>query len=337
MPSPREIVDTPAWYPHQLNVADGRVLLVERSEDNFRAASFLDDRWLRPDDRREIVAWHELADAFPASARRDAQYIFHVGHVGSTLISRLLGELASVFALREPLLLRTFAELFRLGREAEVLPRLDTATALLSRTFRTEQRAMVKASSFVSEIADRLVPPGSRALLLYSPAPRYLENMLAGDASRAEIHALAANRAGRLDRRCGGDGRWDPAGLNEGERAALAWACEMTALQQAACRLGERALWYDFDRFLASPAASLTEVAQFFGCGQAGSALPIDLGPIMSRYSKAPEYEYSPQLRQQVLAESRALNRRAIADGLAWLEQAAKHYPALADCLARAD
>jgi hypothetical protein len=336
MPSPLEIASTPSWYPHQLNVADGRVLLVERSEQDFRAVSFLDDRSMKPDDRREIVQWSELAAALPASARRDVQYIFHIGHVGSTLISRLLGELPSVLALREPLLLRTFAELFRLGREAEAEPRLDALTTLLSRTFRPEQRAMVKATSFVSEIADRLLPPGSRALLLYTSAPRYLENILAGDASRQEVHALAANRAGRINLRLG-EARWDPARLNEGERAALAWACEMTALQQASERIGPGARWCDFDRFLTAPAASIVELADFFGSPTTGSAMNPDMEAIMSRYAKAPEHEYSPQLREAVLAESRTFNRGAIADGLAWLEAAAKHYPALAQCLARAD
>ena len=41
--------------------------------------------------------------------RSDARWIFHIGHVGSTLVSRLLGELAGVLAIREPRLLRDLA------------------------------------------------------------------------------------------------------------------------------------------------------------------------------------------------------------------------------------
>ena len=36
----------------------------------------------------------------------DARWIFHIGHVGSTLISRLLGELEGVLSVREPRSLR---------------------------------------------------------------------------------------------------------------------------------------------------------------------------------------------------------------------------------------
>ncbi len=87
----------------------------------YRAASFLDQRILTPNSERAEAGWAELA--LPAEARRDAQYIFHIGNVGSTLISRLLGELPDVFALREPLLLRDFAA------AASAPARFDTLTA----------------------------------------------------------------------------------------------------------------------------------------------------------------------------------------------------------------
>ena len=66
----------------------------------------------------------------PAQARRDAHYIFHVGNVGSTLIPRLLGELADVFAVREPQPLR------QLGTDAV----FATVAALFSRSWRLGQR-----------------------------------------------------------------------------------------------------------------------------------------------------------------------------------------------------
>ena len=138
------------------------------SEEDYRAASFLDQRLLGPQSETREIGWAELAAAFTAEARRDAQFIFHIGHVGSTLISRLSGELDGVFALREPLLLRSFAEMKPDVAEA----RIPTLQALLSRTFDPGQRALVKATSFTSEIADRVVPAGSRALVpLRRPAP----------------------------------------------------------------------------------------------------------------------------------------------------------------------
>ena len=336
MPSAQELASTPFWYPHQLNVADERVLLVKRSEEDFRAASFLDDRSLKAGEPREIVPWGDLAAAMAPAARRDVQYIFHIGHVGSTLISRLLGELPEVLSVREPLPLRGFAEMSR-RQSGWMEARLDTLTALLSRTFRSDQRAIVKATSFVSEIAPALVPPGSRALLLYTPAPSYLANIFAGEASRRETNALAGHRLQRLEQRLV-EGGWNLERMGEPERTALAWACEMTALAEAERRLPAATLWVDFDTFLAEPSRSLAGIAAFFGHPiDAATAESLATGSLMRRYSKALEYEYTPQLRAEVLAESRSHNRSAMAAALRWLEDAARHHPPLAECLARAD
>lgn len=77
--------------------------------------------------------------------------------MGSTLVSRLIGEAEGALALREPQLLRQFAELKGLRGEPhspwppELFPaRLETAAQWLSGGFRPGQRAVVKATSFAS-------------------------------------------------------------------------------------------------------------------------------------------------------------------------------------------
>jgi len=185
---------SPAWLPFSLDPVTDQLAFLRMTDADYRAASFLDQRTLRPDSEILPAPW----PALPADARRDAQYIFHIGNVGSTLISRLLGELDGVLALREPLLLRTFAESLP-GPE-----HFDTLTALPARTFRPGQRANIKATSFTSEIADRLVPPGSRALFLYATPDHYLENILAGENSWQTLQALSPVRLARLQGRCPG-------------------------------------------------------------------------------------------------------------------------------------
>jgi len=63
----------------------------------------------------------------PRDLRR-LHFIFHAGHVGSTLLSRLLDEAEGVLSLREPLPLRTIAENFS-------EPRLDLLLRLWERGF----------------------------------------------------------------------------------------------------------------------------------------------------------------------------------------------------------
>jgi hypothetical protein len=316
------MIETPEWLPFQLDPAAGRVDWLRMSEADYRAASFLDQRMLRPDSEFRQSPW----PAMPADARRDADYIFHIGNVGSTLISRLLGELPTVFALREPLLLRTAAE-----------GQFDTLAALFSRTFRPEQRANVKATSFTSEIADRMVRPGSRALFLYATPNHYLENILAGENSWQTLQALSPIRLARLQRRCPGLTA-DLAGMHDGRKAALGWTCEMTSLEAAAAKLPPgTVLWLDFDVFLADPARHFAAIAGHFGHDlDERAAQAICAGPLMGRYSKALEYEYSPALRREILADARRRHAGAIDDALNWLETLESRYPAAAQAIRRA-
>ncbi len=335
-----QLAASPRWFPHALDPLSDQLLLVERPEADYRAASFLDDRSLTQGTPRRIVAWAELERALPGNARQDADYIFHIGHVGSTLVSRLLGELGTVFALREPLLLRTLHDLAAISGAPDspwapewLKPRLATARVLLSRTFRPAQRAMVKATSFTSDLAPLLVPEGSRALLMFDAPARYLENILAGEASRRELQMVSGQRLKRLAGRLGeAPARlWE---LDEGQKAALGWACEMSALIAAADALGAHARWCDFSDFLLTPGDKLNEIADFFDHSiTPAEATAIAAGPYMSRYSKGLDHAYSPKLRGEVLARSRTENRTAIAGGLAWLEQAAGRHPLLARCL----
>lgn len=339
-PGAGEIAGTARWFPHLLDPINDRVLLVEKSEADYRDAAFLDDRALRPDTARHIVDWSRLEAAIPVGARRDACYIFHIGHVGSTLISRLLGEIDGVLALREPPILRILDDMLAESGQAEArwdpatLPaRLSAATALLSRTFRPGQRAMVKATSFTSESAAAFVPAGARALLLHADPQAYVETILAGENSRREVRASAQARLRRLHRRCGA--RWNLWAMNEGERVAMAWAAEMTSLAAAQDALPNGATRrLDFQAFLDDPPAALLDLAGFFGLAlDAEGAAKLARHPLMGRYSKAVEYDYSPALRAQLRAEARRAHRDTIADAMRWLDEAGRACPLVARCL----
>jgi hypothetical protein len=320
------MIETPEWLPFELDPATDRLTWLRMREADYRAASFLDQRMLRPDAEFRHSDW----PAIPAEARRDADYIFHIGNVGSTLISRLLGELPSVLALREPLLLRTFAE----TRPPDA--RFEALAALLSRTFRPEQRANVKATSFTSEIADRLLPPGSRALFLYATPDHYLENILAGENSWQTLEALSPIRLARLQSRCPGLTA-DLSGMHDGLKAALGWACEMSSLEQAAARLPGTVLWMDFDTFLTDPARHFAAIAAHFNYPvDPARARAICEGPLMRRYSKALDSEYSPALRREILADARRRHAGAISDALNWLATLESRYPAAARAIRRA-
>ena len=314
-----ELTGSPAWLPLGVGNA-AAVPLVRLDEAAYQAASFLDQRLLDAGFEQQSCEPATLAAA-AAGLTPQAHYLFHLGHVGSTLISRLLGAHPGCFALREPALLREFAT----GAASQAVLSLRDAQALLSRAWRPGQRALIKATSFVSELAATVLAGAERpvALCVFARPGAYLRGILAGANSRAECRQLAPGRLQRLTRRFAQSG-WRPEPRSEGETIAMSWLCEMSALQEAARSFPSQVLWVDFDVFLGQPAAGLD--AMFRALGQRVAAAEIEsivAGPLMRRYSKAPEHAYDAALRREVLESADHEHPGEIRRGLEWLRAAA--------------
>ena len=87
----------------------------------------------------------------------------------------------------------------------------------------------------------------------------------------------------------------------------------------------------DFDHFLSGPAGQLQWAARHFEQElSAEQALALVSGPIMTRYSKAPEYEYSASLREELLAEAAQIHADDIRQTLLWVDQLAQRFPQVA-------
>jgi hypothetical protein len=330
-PSPEAIARDATWLAQALDPAAGMVRLVAMDRDSYRAASFLDDRLIQQPVDAQVVPWPDVEAAVAGDLRIDARWIFHIGHVGSTLVSRLLGEIEGVLAIREPRLLRDLAV-----SPAEVRGRYVAAVPkLMSRTFAEKETACVKATSFASEIAAELVPPGERAILMYARPGNYVASILAGENSVKELRTLADDRSQRL----AGRGIAFPPARNDAERAATAWACEMTTLEAAAAAMTDRQIaWADFDAMLADLSREIGRVATFFGFAADAERLEtIVSGPLMQRYSKALEYDYSPTLREELIAGASRRHGGEIDAALAMLRAAAEKSPLLARALSRAE
>jgi hypothetical protein len=336
-----ELGATPELFPYMLDLARDSVLFLRLSRADYERASFLDARLHTPQVPSHALPWPQVAAAIDAARLPErCGFIFHIGHVGSTLLSRLIGAHSHAFSLREPLILRTFAQL-----EPGALPpawhhdefdaRLTACLKLLSRTFETRQLSVVKATSFVSEIAVRLLSRASapKAVLMHVSPESYLATILGGPNSRQEARILAPSRLSRLHRRIGSEA-WQLTSLSEGEVLALSWACEMSALAHAASCGRARICQVDFDQFLANPARILSSVLRHFDLeATANDVRSFIEGPDMRRYSKAPEHAYDAALRRDVLNAARAAHGAEIRRGLAWLDHAAARFAPLREAM----
>jgi hypothetical protein len=308
--------------------------LVRLDEAAYRGASFLDRRLLQSNPQEARVDREIIASAAAALAPR-AHYIFHTGHVGSTLVSRLVGECRGLFSVREPALLRELAPQAAPGRDLAAVGLRDTL-ALLARTWRPGQRPVVKATSFASELAEPILglDPSASGVLMFTPALAYLRCILGGPNSRVEAKALAPSRLARLrSRLLEAVPDIDP--RSEGQWIAMSWLCEMVCLQQAATQFGARTLWVDFDAFLAAPEPGLASVLRVFGAqAQPGEIANILSGPLIRQYSKAPEHAYDAALRREVLAGAQREHGAEIRQGMEWLARLASRQPSINEILA---
>jgi hypothetical protein len=325
-PTPQEIWKDARWLVQAVDPRAGLVRVVEMSEDDYRQASFLDDRMFAEQHASHLLKWYDVVAAAPSDARSDARWIFHIGHVGSTLIARLLGELDGVLSIREPRALRDLS-FFPADIRGRFVP---AVRELMSRTFSGHQAAVVKATSFVSEMAPELTEGTAKALYLFATPPAYISGILAGENSRKELSGSAEMRRQRLAAR----GLELPPPRNEADAAAFAWTCEMTTLEAAD---GPACLWADFDGLLCNLQLSLGKITHHFELTASDQTLAaIATSPLTQRYSKATEFEYSLQLRRDLLADAHARHLSDIESALAMLNAAAETAPLLRKALDRA-
>jgi hypothetical protein len=181
-------------------------------------------------------------------------------------------------------------------------------------------------------MAVRLLERHTRAHAVYLnlAAEPYLTTLLAGKNSGLDLRGHGAVRIRQLQARI--QAPLAPLyALSPGELAAMSWLAETWNQQDAIERFGSRVLALNFDELLADVAGSVRRVAEHFQLPvESGWLRDIARSPVLTRYSKSPDFEYSPQLRRELLRESRQINATQIAAGLRWLENLAKLQPDVA-------
>jgi predicted nucleic acid-binding protein len=327
----------------KIDLARDAALLVQLSENVYRSASFLDDRILSTEIKGGWVGLRSVLSAADAiKQRKPLHFIFHTGHVGSTLLSRLLDESACVLSLREPLPLRTLADAYDvLELPQSLLNRRDfgifeqALLSLWSRGYPHTHSVILKATSIACRIGVQLLEQcaGARAIYLNLTAEPYLATLLAGKNSAIDLRGHAPVRIRQLQARIATP--LTPLhALSLGELAAMSWLVETWNQHDAVARLGDRVLALDFDDVLADVAGSIARVAAHFQLPREARWLEnIARSPVLTRYSKSQDFEYSPQMRRELLLQSRQSNASQIDAGLRWLENLARSESAVASVL----
>jgi hypothetical protein len=333
-----DITASAAHYVHSVNV-NMQATLYPMTVESYRASVFLDNRIALPADTPSAqINFMDLCGQFPGVAGAETRYLFHISHVGSTLLSRLLGCKQSVLSLREPLLLR-WLSMFKndLGKPE---CRIDSETyqafliaslGLISRPLGGVDQVIVKPTSFTNTIAHDMltVQPKARAVGIYSRLDAFVATILKGGGGWNDILELAPIRLKRLHDIIGMT-PWQLSKLGAGEIVAMSWLAEMATLQAVADAAGPRFLWLDFDVYLASPDAQFAAMCRALNIGwsDADSAAASQSG-LSQRYSKDSSVSFNSNSRKEQISAILAHHAGEVARARAWIDAAMATHPAL--------
>ncbi|MGA8277486.1 MAG: hypothetical protein WB784_04750 [Rhodanobacteraceae bacterium] len=326
-------------FLHQLDLIQRRALFVRVGEGELRDASFLDER-LGVDGRGSF--WSPLdplldAAPIPEAVQPAPAFIFHIGHCGSTLLSRLLDLSPGVLGLREPLALRQLAAV-ELDRDSPVA-RIDPARfpillawvlRTLGRKFQRDQQIVIKATSSCNNLIAPLLAafPTLRVVLLHIPLESYLATLLKAPGGGRDALTFVAQRLHYLHRYLGDDSLCLYQ-LNHVETLALGWVAELVRFDEIARSTdGSRALTLDFEIVLDALDAQLGAVREYLGLRVPTSSSTLTKVPdVLRAYAKKPDHPYSPADRAHDLDLSRRRFATEIALGMTWAEQLIARYP----------
>ncbi len=332
------LANDPNVLIHQIDAAQDRAAVVAFTADQIRQAAFLDQRALTPQTPAGLFSWQDVVQAMQNARETVPNIIFHIGHCGSTLISKLIEDAGGPRGLREPLPLRSFAMMeSNLSYNLSVWPRpeLNQRLQIFLRSCVSGSNSAIKATSFCNNLISPMLECGvEKALFTYMPAETYLAAMLGGENASIDIYGSIEIRMRRLRVLCE-DPVADLAYLSLGECAALSWACETatTALAMSQDQQNKIAS-LNFDQFLKTPAPMLEKCLTHFDAPADTNIIEKTLsGPLMTQYSKAPEHQFSTNFRDQLLTQYRQVHAHEIAKGMTWLEANAKTFAPVAAAL----
>lgn len=333
------LAERPEIYPHQLNLVNDSLLLVRLSAGEIKAAPFLDQRVLGQQTKGQWMPWQAVSEIFEGQASPDFPgFVFHVGHCGSTLLSRLMEFAGDTQCLREPLPLRTLAQdLADRGEGRSFLAREDHHRRLrwFARMWRRGAgHTVVKATSICGGLLPEILSfePGVRAVFIYNRPETHIATLLAGQNAMVDLRGFAQLRIQRLRQATGLDLRLDR--LSVGQLAALGWLSETVSVTESLADHPDRTFLLEFESLLQDPAGQLGRTLGHLGIPVSREAIDAAVSSsVLRTYSKAPEHEYNAQTRAAILTDARSRFGPDISGGMAWLDQLAGQSRPVSDAM----
>ena len=317
-----QLLSEPEWLPAHWDPS-GKVRFVRLERQRHGDVTFLSDEYLGPLNLPASSA--ALSDLRAEGSAPSPQYIFHSAFAASTLLARALDLPGIATGLKEPEILNELAEAMRV----RALPgdALRLITQLLARPFGPGEKVVIKPSNVVNVLAPSLLKldPGSNAIFLYAPLPRFLRSIadkgLWGRRWVRRLHALVARDTG-LDFGLSAAEQFE---LTDLQVAALAWLMQHAQGAALAARFPDRVRTLDSETFLSERARTIEATARHFGLAiDESKAAEIAAGPAFATHSKEIGRAFDPEAALQPKAPLPVVDEE-IAMVAQWTRSVADH------------
>jgi hypothetical protein len=334
--SAKDFLTNPDWMPWE--VTEQWLSFRHMTAERVRSAAFLDGRSAQNGDQVIKLSLSQLRTLkINLHQPQPVVHIFHLSHVGSTFIGRLLADVDELVVLREPQVLRGLVQLLyrqRFGQisiareELEMI--IGKVVALLGRT--ANGRVAIKHTSSNLSLAPLLsndfAPNGS--LAIYTSLEDFLAHSMVSDGLKSDSISNGERRLMQLNELLYLD-QLRLSGLSFAQIVAVNWLIEchrMMSLQQAfpAVKL------IDFDRTASQPELlvdALTAALPVIDDGAKQKLLKSEAWGKSAKSGK--DFTYAD--RANKLADSKSKHGDQIQSALKWARTLVLRNPALAAVL----
>lgn len=208
----KELITDPSYFPFELS-SDKRIGFLKISSGTFKRSPFLDKRIVVPDSQLIYEDASEIEKKLKyikISEKKDLIHIFHISHVGSTFISKLLESINELKVLREPNILKNFIrEYHNLGRASSEYKKYELDSILhgiLNLFLRgSESKVLIKHMSHNLNLPLRnvhLENISQKEILLYTSLRNFLYHSISSEGLKRDALTNASFRLAQLNNLC---------------------------------------------------------------------------------------------------------------------------------------
>jgi len=305
------------------------LIFVEMNRDSYHRSIFCDARIISSTGSRVKASFSDVYNYFSSNSwsKPELNFIFHIAHCGSTLLSRALDLKHENLVYREPFALRELAVDFAsathpLDSDQIWKQKFELATGLLGRKYEAEQRIIIKANVPINFIIPQLmdINQNSKGIFLYHTLEHYLLSILKSQNHQNWIKSVT-RLVGKSADAIVGINEQQRADLSVPQLAAYLWLAQMSIYNEmlnkypGTCSLNAEEVFNN-------PQPTLTSAFTFIGQTVSDEKISeIVGGELFSHNSKMPTVKFDNSMRLNLRDGLRIHLASELVEARTWLEE----------------